>query len=281
MKSAAAEVIQIILQTEHHDISKYDDAFLMQSLKRRLELTQQSDFSAYLDTLVLDETERTAFLDSLKNHYTEFFRSGLVFSYLEHRILPALVSQLTPNRELRIWSAGCSTGQEPYSLAILLENLAEKYREPFRYRIIATDLSQDALNAAVDGVYCQDAVQNLRLKDLTSYFERAYDSYAVSDRLKKHVSFSRYDLFDPSSANPQESIFGNFDLVMCSNVLLYYNELAQQFILKKLINSMVIDGYLITGEAERSAVKKCTGICAVSPPNPIFKKTFEVQHEAE
>jgi chemotaxis methyl-accepting protein methylase len=281
MKSAAAEVIQIIRQTEHHDISKYDESFLMQSLKRRLELTQQSDFSAYLDTLLQSETERTAFLDSLKNHYTEFFRSGLVFSYLEHRILPALVSQLTPSSELRIWSAGCSTGQEPYSLAILLENMAEKQRVPFRYRIIATDLSQDALIAADKGIYNQDAVQNLRLKDMTAYFEHKHESYAVSDRLKKHVSFSRYDLFDPSSANPQESIFGNFDLVMCSNVLLYYNETAQRFILQKLINSMVIDGYLITGEAERSAAKKCAGLCAVSPPNPIFKKTFEVQHEAE
>jgi chemotaxis methyl-accepting protein methylase len=99
--------------------------------------------------------------------------------------------------------------------------------------------------------------------------------------LKKHISFSRYDLLDPSSATPQESIFGSFDLVMCCNVLLYYGESAQQFILNKLINSIVIDGYLITGEAERGCIKKSTGLFAVAPPNPIFKKTLGVQHEAE
>jgi len=275
------ELIRIIRQTEHHDISKFDELFLMQSLKRRQEILQESSLSVYLLSLSASEEERRALLLSLNNSYTEFFRSGFVFSYLEYRLLPGLIELLPPNRELRIWSAGCSTGQEPYSLAILLENIAEKRRDPFRYRIIATDIQQDALDAACKGVYSEEAVQNLRLKDISAFFERSDCNYTVSNRLKKHVSFSRYDLFDPSSANPQESIFGNFDLVMCSNVLLYYNEAAQRFILNKLINSMVIDGYLITGEAEQSSTKKSVGICAVSPPSPIFKKTFEVQNEAE
>ncbi len=281
MNSAVANLVQIMQQNGHRDISNHDDAFLLQSLKRRQEIVQTPDLSAFLQTLETDEIERTAFLLSLENNYTEFFRMGYVFSCLEHQILPGLVAKLSPASELRIWSAGCSTGQEPYSLAILLENIAEKLRNEFRYRIIATDISDSALNTARNGVYTEEAVQNLRLKDLSTYFELDRDGYAVTNRLKKHLSFSRYDLFDPLSANPSESIFGNFDLVLCSNVLLYYNERAQQFILKKLINATVVDGYLITSDAERVITKRSAGICPVYPPSPIFKKTFEVQHEAE
>jgi len=281
MNSAVVNLVQIMQQAGHRDISIHDEAFLLQSLKRRQEILQAPDLSNFLQTLAQDEIERNAFLLSLENNYTEFFRMGYVFSCLEHQILPGLVARLSPASELRIWSAGCSTGQEPYSLAILLENIAEKSRNDFRYRIIATDISESALNAARNGVYTEEAVQNLRLKDVSAYFEFDHGCYAVKNRLKKHVSFSRYDLFDPLSANPQESIFGNFDLVLCSNVLLYYNEKAQQFILKKLINATVVDGYLITSDAERAITKKSAGICPVYPPNPIFKKTFEVQHEAE
>ena len=277
MQKEVTDLIRIISSITGHDISKYDESFLLQTIKRRCELTQTEDVSRYLLFLEQAEEESQKFVLSLNNHYTDFFRNELVFAQLEHWIIPTLLEQMPENREFRVWSAGCSTGQEAYSLAILLENIAEKRRSAFRYRIIATDLSDSALAAAKQGEYNEEAIQNLRMKDLTLFFEQTSGIYRVTDRLKKYVSFSRYDLLDPSSVTPQESIFGNFDLVMCSNVLFYYNAVSQQFILKKLVNSVMETGCLITGEAERSSAGKTAGLIAVAPPSPIFKKRLEVR----
>lgn len=281
MRNEIARLIGIVSQINGNDIARYDDAFLLQTVKRRCSVTQTADVSAYLSYLAEHEAECQAFLVSLNNQYTEFFRSELVFAQLEHRFLPPLIEQMPKTREFRVWSAGCSTGQEAYSLAILLENVAERKRASFRYRIIATDISEPALCAARKGEYREQAVKNIRHKDLNLYFTPSAGGYTVTERLKKHVSFSMYDLFDPCSVNPQESIFGNFDLVMCSNVLLYYTAASQRLILRKLVNSMIGNGYLVTGEAERSSVGKTAELVAAAPPSPIFKKRHEVRYEEE
>lgn len=281
MDHISDDLIRIMEQKDHIDISRYDDAYLLQCLNRRLGIIQVQDASIYLTYLAQNESERGAFVQSLANNYTEFFRTSLVFAQLEHWILPTLTEQLPQGQELRIWSAGCSSGQEPYSLAILLENLAGKKRVPLRYRIFATDISASALETARRGIYTEESIQCLRLSDLNNHFDRVDGDYSVSSALRKSVSFSFYDLFDPASTIPPESIFGNFHLVICSNVLLYYNPCAQQTIVKKLTDSLVENGYLITGEAERIITAKCAGICAVSPPAPIFKKVCEVHHETK
>ena len=180
---------------------------------------------------------------------------------------------------LRVWSAGCSTGQEAYSIAMMLENELEKGRKAFRYRIIATDISESALELANKGVYREEAIQNIRARDINRFFERDIENYTVCERLKRNVSFSRYDLLDPFSANPQESIFGNFDLVICSNVLFYFEKEHQRFILGKLVNALVGNGYLITGEAERQNVLKYCALRSVVPPSPIFQKNAEALNE--
>ena len=281
MKSIAADIIQTIRRTEDLDLSRLDDSFLLQMIKRRCELIPISDISTYPARLEQDGAERQLLLLSLNNNFTEFFRNSLTFAHLEHWVLPNLIDRIPQGRELRIWSAGCSTGQEPYSLAILLENLCEKRQQPFRYRIFATDISATALAAASTGEYAQEAVQNIRLKDLNCFFSYANGCYAVSERLKNHISFSYYDLVDPLSSNPKESIFGNFDLILCSNVLLYYNAASQRLILQKLINSMVDSGYLITGEAERSITGRCSAVSAVCPPSSIYRKKTEVRYETK
>lgn len=281
MNSITADLAQIIRSSQGFDISRYDDSFVIQNLKRRQEMLQIQDVSNYFSLLSKSDTECFTYVQSLENNYTDFFRSGLVFAQLEHWILPGLIDQLPANRELRVWSAGCSTGQEPYSLAILLENLSEKRLHSFRYRIIATDFIESALDIARKGEYSQESVQNLRLKDISTYFSYANGMYVVSDRLKRNLAFSVYNLFDSSSAIPPDSIFGNFNLVICSNVLIYYNDSAKQHIIHRLGNSLDENGFLITGEAERNCVSKKSNLCGVTISSPIFKKVFEVHHETE
>ena len=258
------------------DLTQYDDAFLRQTIERRCEFLGFSDLQEYQRILSNNETEAGLLVRALNITYTEFFRNVLTFAQLEQRLLPNLIDKKAAGCELRVWSAGCSTGQEAYSVAMLLENELEKGRKAFRYRIIATDISESALEQASRGAYREEDVQNIRIRDINRYFERTEEGYTVCERLKQHISFSRYDLLDPKSANPQESIFGNFDLVFCSNVLFYYKKRSQSLILKKLANALAGNGYLITGEAERDLVQKYSGLCAVVSPSPIFQKKAEV-----
>lgn len=258
------------------NLAKYDDTFLRKSVERRCDAVEAIDLQGYLEYMSSRETEARILAQSMNIMYTDFFRNALTFAHLEQWLLPNLIDKKPSGSELRVWSAGCSTGQEAYSIAMLLENELEKGCKSFRYRIIATDISESALELANKGEYRSEVIQNIRVRDLNLFFERTGETYRVCERLKKHVSFSQYDLLDSQSAHPQESIFGNFDLVICCNVLFYYKSRSQNFILKKLLNATAGNGYLITGEAERQNLLKNSILRAIVPPSPIFQKKAEV-----
>jgi chemotaxis methyl-accepting protein methylase len=221
--------------------------------------------------------EVSTLLESMNITYTEFFRNPLTFAHLEQWILPSLLEEKSENNELRIWSAGCSAGQEAYSIAMLIENIHACRARECRYRIIATDISESALVQARKAEYNERDIQKIRIKDLNEFFIRSGESYTICDRLKQHVGFHTYDLLDHRSSYPQESIFGNFDLVVCSNLLFYYKPEYQQVIVNKLMNSMDKQGFLLAGEAERQIFKKFKGLYQVAPPSPIYKQRRGVQ----
>ncbi len=279
MLNAVQNIVKTAKDLYGIDLAKYDDTFLRKSVERRCEAIKAIDLQGYLEYVSHSETEVQILAQSMNITYTDFFRNTLTFAHLEQWLLPNLIDKKPAGSELRVWSAGCSSGQEAYSIAMLLENELDKGCRPFRYRIIATDISESSLELANKGEYRAEAIQNIRVRDLNMFFERTGETYRVCERLKQHVSFSRYDLLDPLSANPQESIFGNFDLVICSNVLFYYKSKSQSFILKKLLNAIAGNGYLITGEAERQNLLKYSILRAIVPPSPIFQKKAEVLNE--
>ncbi len=272
MESELFKTVEVMNRVYGMDISKYDDTFLKQAIEKRCAIIETEKISDYITYLTGNIAEAQIFFESLNITYTEFFRNPLTFAHLEQWILPNLIERKTKTNELRIWSAGCSTGQEAYSVAMLIENICAKKTKTLRYRIIATDISQPALITAKSGKYNQKSIQNIRVSDLNTFFQWSGEMYKISERAKKNVSFSIYDLLDNQCSYPQESIFGNFDLVICSNILFYYQLKYQHCILKKLINAMGEHGYLITGEAERHVVTKVGGLQAVAPPSPIFQK---------
>jgi len=254
------------------DLSQYDYAFLKQTIEKRcaaIETIKSSDYDSYL---LNNREEAKHLFHALNITYTEFFRNTLTYAHLEQWILPRLIEKKSADSELRVWSAGCSSGQEAYSIGMLVEKINAKKQQALRYRIIATDISIAALDVAKKGEYTEEAIQNVRMKDTKDFFVKSGETYTVCDRLKKHISFSTYDLLDNRSAYPHESIFGSFDLVLCCNMLFYYKTDSQLYILKKLINSMEEHGYLITGEAERQTVVKHGHLLTVVPPSPIFQK---------
>lgn len=272
MDDDLSAIIHTMNSVHGFDVSQYDYAFLKQTIEKRcaaIETKKYFDYDIYLSNN-LEEAQNL--FHALNINYTEFFRNTLTYAHLEHWILPRLIEKKSPDSELRIWSAGCSSGQEAYSIAMLVEKISAKRQQAIRYRIIATDISKSALALAENGDYTEEAIQNVRMKDVKEFFVKSKDKYTVIDRLKKQISYSTYDLLESRSAYPHESIFGNFDLVFCCNVLFYYKTDSQLYILNKLINSMAEQGYLITGEAERQTVVKHSPLLAVASPSPIFQK---------
>ena len=272
MEKELESIVLLMKERYEINISGYDANFLKQAIEKRCSGLGVASLPDYLVYLSCNEAEPRLFFTSLNITYTEFFRNSLTFAYLEQLVLPDLIRKKKSVNELRIWSAGCSSGQEAYSLAMQIENHLERNSEKIRYRIIATDISEQALRVAQQGKYHKEAVGTIKLKDLDRYFIRSGEYYEITDQIKKNISFSYYDLQDRQTSYPQESIFGNFDLVMCSNLLFYYQEEQQKAILKKLINALSRNGYFITGEAEKQTVSKITGLHMSLPTSPIFKQ---------
>jgi len=265
------EIIRVMNQIHGRDISMYDESFLIKTLGKRWIATGVKTASEYLRYLEVNNREVEEFYRSLNINYSEFFRNPLTFALLEQWILPKLINQKSNGGELRVWSAGCSAGQEAYSMAMLLDKLVAAGGKPIRFRIFATDTSPTALALARDGVYDKDGVQNLRLKHIHNYFTVEGETYTIASRLRESVNFSMYDLLDQSSANPPESIYGDFDIVFCSNLLFYHKPALRHLILQKVQQSMSTMGYLVTGEAERAFVEKFDRLHMVAPPAAVFQ----------
>ena len=260
----------------HKEISYYDESFLLKSLEKRLAATSCATISDYCEYLSIHDGEAEEFYRSLNITYSEFFRNPLTFDVLEQRVLPALIEEKLElgRSEIRIWSAGCAAGQESYSVAIQLDELLTARKNPLSYRIFATDISEESLASARRGVYDAVAVQNVKLKHIQSCFESHNGSYSVDGRLKQKIEFSYYDLLDEQSTSPSGSIYGDFDIIFCSNLLFYYRPEIRQLILKKVCCALSSGGYLVTGEAERAIVER-TSLFEIFPMSAVYRKTNE------
>ena len=269
--SEALNRITGIMKTKYgKDISAYDPTFLIKSIEKRTLASGVSNVDAYGCYLGDSAAEAEIFLDSLHITYSHFFREPLTFALLEQYVLPNIIAGKPEGSEVRVWSAGCAGGQEAYSVAMLISDMTQNSGMDIRYRIIATDICEASMALGRAGIYEPGAVQDVREKHLKRYFTKQDGMYAISQRLRKNVSFSHYDLLDTATSNPPESIFGDFDVVLCCNLLIYYTGELQQFIVKKLKRAMAKGGYLVTGEAERSLVEKSSKLKAVSIPSAVF-----------
>ncbi len=274
MNGMLENLASVLGQTLGTDVSSFDEAFLLRSLDKRRAGTGAATTAEYLERLRSERAEAEAFFASLHIGYSEFFRNPLTFALLEQSVLPRLLDEAAGAQrpELRIWSAGCADGQEPYSVAILLDELfAARGREP-RYRIFATDRLEGGLAAARLGVYEASALRNVRQRHLEHCFTRVGDTYAVSPRLRARVDFSAYDLLDPSTTCPPVSIYGGFDLVLCCNLLFYYRTEVSRSMASKLHRCLGPGGFLVTGETERSMIESTGDFLSLVSPSAVFQK---------
>jgi chemotaxis protein methyltransferase CheR len=273
MVKKIVDIVELASDYQGINISGYDDSFLEKSIRNRLAINNILSLSEYWAYLKENRGEAELLTNSLRNTYSEFFRNPITFAFLEQFVLPMVWSRKEKERgnEIRIWSAACASGQEAYSLAILFDEMKVNFSEKIDFRIFATDHNPDELAKAQEGNYAANTLNKVGFKRMQTYFHQTGDTYAVSPRLKMHLDFSWFDLISDLRSCPAPSIYGNFDLVMCSNLLFYYKPEIRQLIIEKIGKTLAPDGFLITGEAERDILLKHNYL-EVFENSAIFKK---------
>lgn len=233
------------------DLSSYKS----HRVKRRTELLLRKynvDYKGYLELLLKDKRYLDEFLDKMTINVTEFFRNPEKWWELRDEVIPLIAKNST---KLKFWSAGCSSGEEPYSLAILVHELGLSHRT----KILATDIDVTVLNRAREGVYEEKSLVSTPKEYVEKYFERVTSSrYKLKDFVKSVVEFKRHDLLrDPFERD--------FDLIVCRNVVIYFEMEAKNKLYERFVKSLKIGGFLFVGSTERIFNYKELGLEVYKP----------------
>ena len=226
------------------DFSEYKTPTIMRRLQRRIVATDSDDLVGYSEYLRAHPEEYRQLINSFLIKVTEFFRDPDLFTYLRETIIPDLVTQARKrDNELRIWSAGCATGEEAYSLAIILSEVLGAALEQFNVRIFATDADPGAIAFARRGIYPAPALAHVPEELVAKYFTREDGNFQIKKRVRGLAVFGQHDL---GGSAP----FPHIDLVLCRNVLIYFTPVLQRQTLNLFAYSLHNGGYLVLGKAE-------------------------------
>lgn len=185
-------------------------------------------------------------LNRLTTNYTYFLREESHFDYFRQTVLPWLEQVHSRDHSLSIWSAGCSSGQEPYTISMLLKEYFGNKAAQWDTRILATDISQKVLGIAQEGIYDEEALQNLPSSWKVKYFQKSSRSgmYEVSHALKSNVIFRTFNLMDPISFRRK------FDVIFCRNVMIYFDQKTKDSLVNRFYDYTIPGGYLFIGHSE-------------------------------
>ena len=241
------EMIARLLKERSGLTLKQDKAYLLESrlnpVARRHNLEGVVELAA---ALRLAEDERLArdVTEAMTTNESFFFRDSKPFDQFRDLVLPQLLEARSLQRSIRIWSAACSNGQEPYSLAMLLKERGAALAG-WDIEIIATDLSQEVLAKAEEGLYSQFEVQRgLPINLLVKYFKQEEDGWRIDPEIRKMVTYKPFNLLDSFRA------LGRFDVIFCRNVLIYFDQETKARVLNGMADIMSEDGFLYLGGAE-------------------------------
>jgi chemotaxis protein methyltransferase CheR len=216
-------------------------------LARRLRQLNIKNFKDYLQRLEGDDgQELVEFTNALTTNLTAFFREPHHFEFLIKTGIPELIKK-RPDKRLRIWSAGCSTGEEPYTIAITLHEAIPAIRN-WDVKILATDLDSNVVARATAGIYDQERVNGINKERLKRWFRKGSGSnqgkVRVSPDLQQLITFKQLNLMH------QWPIKGPFDIIFCRNVVIYFNKDTQRVLFDRYADMLASDGYLIVGHSE-------------------------------
>lgn len=206
-----------------------------------------NNFGQYLEHVFSDRTgrEATLLINKLTTNHTYFMREWNHFEYYREHVLPSIVSKIK-EMDLRIWSAGCSSGQEPYTLAMINQDFFQEQKSLWNTKILATDISVKALNTAERGIYPDESLSNMPSMWKLSYFNKTNDgNYSISERIKNEVIFRIFNLMDDRFPFKRK-----FHVIFCRNVMIYFDNKTKMELVNKFYEYTEPGGYLFIGHSE-------------------------------
>ena len=220
-------------------------------LQKRLRALNSHSFKDYCEYVFSKEGKQMEvphMIDVVTTNKTDFFREAVHFDFLADTILPKYLKDNSSSKPFKVWSAGCSTGEEPYTLAMVLNEFSEKFSN-FDYNIFATDISGKALNAAITAVYSQEKVSPVPYTFKKKYLLKSKDEQKKTVRiipaLRAKVNFDRFNFLDG-----QVNYAQNFNVIFCRNVLIYFDRPTQEKVILNLCSKLEPGGYLFLGHSE-------------------------------
>ncbi|MBW4646191.1 MAG: PAS domain S-box protein [Goleter apudmare HA4340-LM2] len=230
-------------QSRGFDFAGYKRSTLMRRVRRRMQSFNLESFGDYLDYLQVYPEEFNYLFNTILINVTSFFRDIPAWEYLTNQVLPNIIINKKNNDQIRIWSAGCASGEEAYTLAMLMVELLgpDEFRQ--RVKIYATDVDEEALNQARQAVYSIRDVYTIPVELRHKYFEVCGSNYVFRQDLRRSVIFGRHDLL-------QDAPISRLDLLVCRNTLMYFNSETQGRILARFHFALNDMGYLFLGKAE-------------------------------
>lgn len=215
------------------------DAYKQRQMQRRIQnlvaTTKAKTLEEYADLLVHDDEQRAAFIEHLTINVTDFYRNKELFDSLEEHLVKTIMPQF---KRIKIWSAACSIGSEPYTLAMILDK-----KKIANAQIVATDIDQAILATARQGLYRHQDLRNLSANELNQYFTKAGDMYQVDSSLKNKITFKQHDLL----SDPYEK---KCQVIVCRNVTIYFTPTTRDEVYQKLSAALEVGGILFTGATE-------------------------------
>jgi two-component system, chemotaxis family, CheB/CheR fusion protein len=241
------EIIALLRAKTVHDFTLYKHGTLERRVERRMALAAVKTAADYLDLLLRDANERDELSRDLLINVTGFFRDAGVFDFLAKSVIPDLVRDHALDRPLRIWVAGCSSGEETYSLAMLFREQIDASKRDIKLQIFASDVDPDAVASARDGLYPDTIEAEVSPDRLARFFSREDHSYRISTELRSNVVFTVHDLL----ADPP---FAHLDFISCRNLLIYLLPEAQAKVISIIHFALREGGLLLVGDAETVGV---------------------------
>lgn len=246
---ALGNILTLLRIRTGHDFSNYKHPTLLRRIARHLQIHELDDMTSYVEVLRESPEEVQSLLHNLLINVTNFFRDKKAFDAVETEVIPLLFTNKGVNDQVRVWVAGCATGEEAYSLAILLAEYAARRNDPPKIQIFASDVDEDVITTAREGRYTEAIETDLSTERLRRFFNKEGSSYRVKKHLREMVLFASHNILrDPP--------FSRLDLVSCRNVLIYLNKETQEKVLKIFHFALSSGGFLFLGNSESADSKE-------------------------
>ena len=236
-------LLEYLRQSRGFDFTGYKQPSLMRRIAKRMQLVSVANFSEYVDYLEVHPEEFSLLFNTILINVTSFFRDEAAWQCLGETVLPRIMAARSPDQTIRIWSAGCASGEEAYTIAMLIAETLGKSEFRHRVKVYATDVDEAALTTARQGIYSTKELQAVPPALREKYFDRVGERYVFNAELRRSVIFGRHDLV-------QDAPMSRLDLLICRNTLMYFNAETQRRILNRFSYALNPNGFLFLGKAE-------------------------------